>query len=82
LLRSLKMIIENLLVKDNVCLTNRELQLLTGLNSRTIWRLLKRCEKYHVVKPATSKISDNSKVVYWRILKKDEFLVELERRMT
>ena len=75
-------LIDNLNNKCNHSLTNRELQLLTGLNSATVWRFLKHCEKYQIVEPATSKYSNNGKVVYWRILDKTQFLNELERRMS
>ena len=76
------MLIEKVVNKDNIrCFTNRELQFLTGLNSRAIWRFLKRCEKYNIVRPKTAKISNNGRVVYWKILNKDEFLIELQRRL-
>jgi hypothetical protein len=76
------MIINNQIFKINDTITSRELQLLFNLSSGASYRLLKYCETSGFVKPSTVKYSCNSKIVFWKILDREKFLVELQRRMT
>jgi len=62
------------LKNDLLSFSNRELALLIQTDRKRVWQFLKRLEKYGTVKTQTK-----TKVVFWRVRDKQNFLEELER---